>query len=251
MQLLGNSERKTGVAYARPPFGWSLWVVCVFTSVFVTRVTLAQVGDDGKLNPVPSGSDESAISDEGRVKELGERVEGLKERVHESKSRLLLLKEQILHDVIAEAQVTLVHRNELGASFTIEFVRYTLDGVQIYAQANNDARVLDHSRHFQLFRDTLVPANHVLSVEIVLRGEGGLFSYVDGYRFRIRSNYTFYAPKAKITHIDVVVFENGGGLTTLEDRPAVRYDVRHEDAVAAPAATPEIGPRDSDRSISQ
>lgn len=190
----------------------------------------AQVGDSDSPS-VPTATDETALSDEGRIKELGERVEGLKERVHESKSRLMLLKEQILHDVIAEAQVTLVHRNELGPSITIESVRYTLDGVQIYFQTNSGSQVLDHSRQFQLFGDTLVPGNHVLAVEMVLRGDGGLFSYVDGYRFRIRSQHRFFAPKAKMTRIEVVVFEKGGELTTLEDRPSVRYDTYEEDAV--------------------
>jgi hypothetical protein len=56
------------------------------------------------------------------------------------------------------------------------------------------------------------------------RGHGyGIFSYLKGYRFRVRSNYSFTAPEGKAITIRVVGYEKGGPTAPLEERPAIRY----------------------------
>jgi hypothetical protein len=63
-------------------------------------------------------------------------------------------------------------------------------------------------------------------VNLVYAGNGfGIFSYLKGYRFKIRSSYTFSAEEGKFTEIKVVGFERGGITTDLRERPTVRYDV--------------------------
>jgi hypothetical protein len=60
----------------------------------------------------------------------------------------------------------------------------------------------------------------------VYRGHGyGLFSYLEGYKFKVQSSYTFNAEPGKVSTIKVVAFERGGFTAELKDRPAVRYDV--------------------------
>ena len=61
---------------------------------------------------------------------------------------------------------------------------------------------------------------------MVYRGSGyGVFSYVKGYSFKIRSSYAFTAEEGKVTSVRIVGYEKGGITTDLKDRPAVRYDV--------------------------
>ncbi len=61
------------------------------------------------------------------------------------------------------------------------------------------------------------------------RGHGyGIFSYLKGYRFRVRSSYTFSAPEGKAITIRVVGYEKGGPTAPLEERPAIRYMERVE-----------------------
>ncbi len=160
-----------------------------------------------------------------KLRELEEKVVGLKEKVFKSKTRLLLLREQILHNVIAEARTVVVHRNEMGSAFTLEQVLYYLDNDKIYYQDNRDG-VLDEKTEFEIFNGNVLPGNHMISVELVYRGNGTLFSYIDGYLFKIRSNYTFYASKGRITRVKVVGYERGGITTDLEQKPYVRYEIK-------------------------
>ena len=160
-----------------------------------------------------------------RLREIEERVADLKEKIYRSKSRLVLLREQILHNVIAEAKGIIVHRNEMGSAFSLEQVLYYLDGNKIYYQDNKSGS-LDEHREFEIFSGNLMPGNHLISVEMVYRGSGGMFSYVDGYRFKLKSNYTFYATKGRITRVAIVGHERGGLTTSMEDKPYVSYEVQ-------------------------
>jgi hypothetical protein len=160
-----------------------------------------------------------------KLHELEEKVVGLKERIFKTKTRLILLREQILHNVIAEARVVIVHNNDMSNAFTLEQVIYELDGEKIY-YSDNQGGVLDEKREFEVFNGNRLPGNHRLSVELIYRGNGTLFSYIDGYVFKIRSSYTFFAAKGRISRIKVVGFEKGGITTDLEQKPYVRYEVQ-------------------------
>lgn len=172
-------------------------------------------------SPTPKGEEDY----DARLRDLEEKVVGLKEKVYKTKSRLVLLREQILHNVIAEAKAVVVHRNEMGGDFTLEQVLYFLDGKKIYFQDNRGG-TLDSRKDFEIFNGNVLPGNHMISVELVYRGSGGMFSYVDGYLFKIKSNYTFYATKGRITKVAVVGYEKGDITTDLQDKPYVKYEVQ-------------------------
>ena len=55
-----------------------------------------------------------------------------------------------------------------------------------------------------------------------------MFAYLKGYRFRVRSTYTFTVPEGRVSTLQVVGYEQGGPTTPLEERPAVRYIERVE-----------------------
>lgn len=211
----------------RMKLGKKVLVVAFLVLVAPGVATGQEAGDSG---PADSPAAESQVTPGGegsyqiQLRQLEERVADLKEKIFNSKSRLVLLKEQILHNVIAEAKGVIVHRNRMGAGFTLEQVLYHLDGNKIYFQDNKEG-VLDEQREFEVFNGNLLPGNHLVSVEMVYRGSGGLFSYVDGYRFKISSSYTFYASKGRIVKLSVVGHERGGLTTSLEDKPYVSYEV--------------------------
>ncbi len=168
-----------------------------------------------------AGSDDSTI----RMRGLEERVNNLKEKIFRSKARLMLLRETVLNGAIAGAKAVIVHRNEMGAAFVLESVSYALDGAPIFNKADNEGDLNDELE-IELFNGSIVPGNHNLSVNMTYRGSGfGVFSYLSGYTFRIKSSYAFTAEEGKITTVKVVGYEKGGITTDLQDRPAVRYDV--------------------------
>ncbi len=174
--------------------------------------------------PVPAGTlDPNSI--DIKLRELEERVVGLKEKVFKSKTRLLLLKEQLLNNAIAEAGAVVTHVHDMGPAFKLEQVLYTLDGERIYFQDNRDG-ALNKVDRFQVFNGIVTPGDHIVGVELTYRGDGTVFDYIDGYQFRVRSTYTFQAAKGRITEVQVVGFERGGMTTSLEEKPYVRYERR-------------------------
>ena len=98
---------------------------------------------------------------------------------------------------------------------------------------------LDKREEFEIFNGRIVPGQHQIAVRLVYRGHGyGIFSYLEGYKFKVQSSYTFNAEGAKVTTVKIVGYERGGLTSDLKDRPAVRYDVE----VAKDAAMKQTPP---------
>jgi hypothetical protein len=176
----------------------------------------------------PSKEAESAddgVSYEMRVKELEEKVNDLKEKIFRSKSRLVLLKETVLRGKIAGSKSVIVHKNDMGSALKLEQAIYSLDGNQIYNKLDRDGDLAD-KESIELFNGAIVPGKHNVSVMLIYRGNGyGVFSYLQGYKFTIRSSYTFTAEEGKTTEVKVIAFEKGNFTTALQDRPDVRYEI--------------------------
>lgn len=176
-----------------------------------------------------------------RVKTLEEQVTDLKEKIFRTKARLLLLQETVLGgDLTVGARALLLHRNEMGSSFVIESVAYVLDGAPIYTKVDVNGD-LQKRREFEIFNGRIVAGQHQISAKIVYRGHGyGVFSYLEGYKFKVQSSYTFNAEPAKITTVKIVGFEKGGFTSDYKDRPAIRYDIEvAKDAGMKSASAPK------------
>jgi hypothetical protein len=159
-----------------------------------------------------------------RLHDLERRVNELKEQVFRSKARLNLLKETVLHGVIAGARAIITQRNEMGSMYTpIRYV-YALDGQEIYAKTDESGK-LGEQKEIEVFNGSITPGNHTLSVQMIYQGNGyGVFSYLKGYKFTARSSRTFTAPEGKQLQLKVVGFEKGNPVTTdPKDRPAVDF----------------------------
>ncbi len=161
-----------------------------------------------------------------QVRTLEERVSELKEKIFRTKARLMNLQEMVIGgDLTTGSKAVLVHRNEMGSSFYLESVAYALDGTPVYTKVDVEGD-LEKRGEFEIFNGRIVPGNHQISVQLVYRGHGfGVFSYLEGYKFKVQSSYTFNAEPGKVNTIKVVGFERGGITAELKDRPAVRYDV--------------------------
>jgi uncharacterized small protein (DUF1192 family) len=173
------------------------------------------------------------------VRALEERVSELKEKIFRTKARLLSLQEMVIGgDVSTGAKAVLVHRNEMGSSFYLESAAYALDGAPIYTKADVDGD-LEGREEFEIFDGRVSPGEHQISVQLVYRGHGyGIFSYLEGYKFRVQSSNTFTAEAGKVITVRVVGFEKGGITAELKDRPAIRYDVDLRREEGGPAAVP-------------
>ena len=163
-----------------------------------------------------------------KVRTLEERVSDLKEKIFRTKARLMNLQEMVIGgDITTGAKAVLVHRNEMGSSFYLESVTYALDGAPIYTKVDLDGD-LDKREEFEIFNGRIVPGNHQLAVQMVFRGHGfGLFSYLEGYRFKVQSSYTFNAEPGKAITVKVVGLREGRAHRRAQGSP--RHQVRAGD----------------------
>lgn len=188
---------------------------------------------EGEATTEEPGATSGEATYDLRVKELEEKVNDFKEKVFRSKSRLVLLKETVLRGSISGSQARLVHSNEMGNAFELVQAIYSLDGNQIYNKRDQDGDLAD-KEEFEIFNGAIVPGNHNISVMFVYRGSGyGVFSYLKGYKFTIRSSYTFTAEEGKTTEVKIVAYEKGNITTALEERPDVRYEIEFTEDDAA------------------
>lgn len=168
-----------------------------------------------------------------RLRDLEQRINELKEQIFRSKGRLSLLAETVLSSVVAGAQLQIMHENQMSASYRLVKVLYLLDGASIFSRADPEGTgTLGDMEEFEVFRGAIVPGEHTLTVNLEYRGHGyGVFSYLKGYRFKVRSNYTFTAPEGRGVVLRSIGLERGGATAPLEERPAIRYVERVVDSI--------------------
>jgi hypothetical protein len=170
-----------------------------------------------------AGADQGAYT--VRLRGLEKNVNELKEQIFRTKARLNLLKETVLGGVIGASRAIIHHKNEMGSSFRLIKAAYALDGVQIYAKAD-DSGALAEMQDFDVYNGAIQPGSHTLSVALTYQGNGfGVFSYLKGYKFNVKSSHTFVAGDSKTTNITVVGYEKGNLTTQLSDKPAVDFRV--------------------------
>jgi hypothetical protein len=173
--------------------------------------------------PAAGGADQGAYT--VRLRSLEKNVNELKEQIFRTKARLNLLKETVLGGVIGASRAIIHHKNEMGSSFRLVKAAYALDGVQIYAKAD-DSGALAEMQDFDIYNGAIQPESHTLSVALTYQGNGfGVFSYLKGYKFNVKSSHTFVAGDSKTTNITVVGYEKGNITTQLSDKPAVDFRV--------------------------
>jgi hypothetical protein len=173
--------------------------------------------------PGGTGADQGAYT--VRLRSLEKNVNELKEQIFRTKARLNLLKETVLGGVIGASRAIIHHKNEMGSSFRLIKAAYALDGVQIYAKAD-DSGALAEMQDFDVYNGAIQPGSHTLSVALTYQGNGfGVFSYLKGYKFNVKSSHTFVAGDSKTTNITVVGYEKGNITTQLSEKPAVDFRV--------------------------
>lgn len=182
-----------------------------------------------------------------RLRNLEQRINELKEQIFRSKGRLSLLAETVLSSVVAGAQLQIIHENQMSASYRLVKVLYLLDGASIFSRADPEGTgTLGDMEEMEVFRGAIVPGEHTLTVNLEYRGHGyGVFSYLKGYRFKVRSNYTFTAPEGRGVVLRSIGLERGGATAPLEERPAIRYVERVVDSISDGAEAASEGEGDA------
>ena len=194
--------------------------------------------------PQPTGSEPVKPEDMPtavRMRRLEQQTQALKETAWQLKARVQMLKEQMLGGGVG-AQAVIAHSNEMGASFRLIKLSYSLDGTQVLVRTDDTADNLYKTKSFDVFAGPIAPGNHTLSAIAVYKGHGyGVFAYLSKYTFTARGGQSFTAGEGKITKVECKAYEKGGATTPLEKRPALDCkvsEVAPEKGPEAPAPMP-------------
>lgn len=160
-----------------------------------------------------------------RMRRLEQKTQALKERAWQLKARVQMLKEQMLGGGVG-AQAVVAHANDMGASFRLIKLIYSLDGTQVFVRTDDAAESLYKTRSFDVFAGPIAPGNHTVAGTATYRGHGyGVFEYLAKYTFTAKGSQAFLAGEGKIAKVDCRGFEKGGPTTPLEKRSAIECKV--------------------------
>ncbi|MEB2311561.1 MAG: hypothetical protein OZ921_03655 [Sorangiineae bacterium] len=175
-----------------------------------------------------------------RLRDIEQRVDELKEQIRRSHTRLSLLSDTILSGGVGGARAEIKFTNDMSSAFRLTRALFVLDGAVQYNK-QDDSGALASQREIPIFSGSIPPGDHTLQVLVQLTGHGyGVFSYLRGYHFEVKSSHSFTVTEGKTIRLDAIAWEKGGVTTPLEQRPAVRYVEKLSSGGSAPssAATP-------------
>lgn len=158
-----------------------------------------------------------------RLRDLEQRVDELKEQIRRSHTRLSLLSDSILAGGVGGARAEITFVNDMSNVFQLTRALFLLDGA-VQNNKQDESGVLAEQKEIPVFSGSIPPGDHTLQVLVQLRGHGfGVFSYLQGYRFEIRSSHSFTVTEGKTVELKAIAYEKGGVTVPLEQRPAMRY----------------------------
>jgi hypothetical protein len=166
-----------------------------------------------------------------RLRDLEQRIDELKEQIRRSHTRLSLLSDTILSGGVGGARAEIKFVNDMSSAFRLTRALVVLDGAVQYNK-QDDSGALAEQKEIPIFSGSITPGDHTLQVLVKLRGHGyGVFSYLRGYQFEVKSDHSFTVTEGKTIELKVVAYEKGGVTTPLEQRPAVRYEQKLKSGV--------------------
>lgn len=171
-----------------------------------------------------------------RLRDLEQKIDELKEQIRRSHTRLSLLSDTILSGGGSGSRAVVRFKNDLSDAFRITKALFVLDGAVQYNKTDQSGALSDQDE-IPIFNGSIPPGDHTIQVLINLQGNGyGVFSYLRGYKFEVRSSHSFSAVEGKTVTVDAIAYEKGSVTTPLEERPAVRYVEKVVSGLADPSA---------------
>ena len=169
-----------------------------------------------------------------RMRRLEQKTQALKERAWQLKARVQLLKEQMIGGGVG-AQAIITHASDMGSSFRITKLTYSLDGTDVFVRSDEAGETLYKTNSFDVFTGPIAPGSHNLVATASYRGHGfGVFSYLSDFTFTVSTPQVFVVAEGKITKVECKGYEKGGATVALEKRAAIACKVTE----SAPEATP-------------
>lgn len=227
-----------GRAHVRPWIASALASLSVW-GVLTCGVSYAQDGgsaDSSAPAAAPEGAATPAPAEEAAIPReflrdlhtAEAQVHDLQERVFRSKATLELLRELVVEGSGTGSTLKITHVDDLSRDYTVEGVQYYLDGKPVFTWALAEGTPIP-DEGVTVEDGAVAPGTHAVQVTLSLRGNGGkMFDYVQDYRFKVESSYSFEVQAGMSTKVTVHAVAKGGVKKAFTERPTVQYEVRSE-----------------------
>lgn len=183
----------------------------------------APAGSAGPAVPIPDKPAMDGATYSVRLRDLEARVDELKDQIRRSHTRLALLSDTILSGGAAGSRAEVVFRNEMSSAFRLTRALFVVDGAVQYNR-QDDTGALADQKEIPIFNGSMPPGDHTVQVVLNFQGNGyGVFTYLRGYKFEVKSAHSFTAVEGKTLALQATALEKGGVTTPLEQRPTIEW----------------------------
>jgi len=199
----------------------------------------------GPAVPIPEKGAMDGATYSVRLRDLEARVDELKDQIRRSHTRLALLSDTILSGGAAGSRAEVLFKNEMSSAFRLTRALFVVDGAVQYNRADDTGALADQ-KEIPIFSGSIPPGDHTVQVVLNFQGNGyGVFTYLRGYKFEVKSAHSFTSVEGKTLSLISTALEKGGVTTPLEQRPTVEWAEKvgslGPGAPSAPAAAPPGG----------
>jgi hypothetical protein len=179
-----------------------------------------------------------------RLRDLEQRVDELKDQIRRSHTRLALLSDTILGGGAAGSRAEVGFENQMSSAFLLTRALFVVDG-QIQYNRQDDSGSLSDQKVIPIYSGSMPPGDHTIQLALTFQGNGfGVFSYLRGYKFEVKSSHAFTATEGKALSVTATAYEKGGATTPLEERPTIQWQEKVQalgPATAGPLTNPPAG----------
>jgi hypothetical protein len=154
-----------------------------------------------------------------------------------------LLSDTILSGGASGSRAEVLFRNEMSSAFRLTRALFVVDGAVQYNRADDTGALADQ-KEIPIFSGSIPPGDHTVQVVLNFQGNGyGVFTYLRGYKFEVKSAHSFTSVEGKTLSLISTALEKGGVTTPLEQRPTIEWGEKigalgATSASAPAAATP-------------
>lgn len=158
-----------------------------------------------------------------KIHSLEKRASNLDTKIKQAKARIDIIKKALLTAGV-KARAIIEHKNEMGSSFRLVRVIYSIDDSEIYDH-NDDSDNLDKKRSIEIFNGIITPGKHTIFVTMFFQGQGyGILSYLKGQQQQISSSHEFDVKSGQELMLAVRVFEQKD--KTVKERLTIKVDTK-------------------------
>jgi len=175
------------------------------------------------MNAKPSDQGMTGGTYAVRLRDLEQRVDELKDQIRRSHTRLALLSDTIIGGGGAGSRAEVEFENEMSGAFQLTRALFVVDG-QIQYNRQDESGALADQKEIPIYSGSVPPGDHNIQVALTFQGSGfGVFSYLRGYKFEVKSSHAFTALEGKTLTVTATAYEKGGVTTPLEQRPTIEW----------------------------